>query len=388
MEDAYKMADRAIDKIIQDWGSKIAGLTLQGWAEKLYSETGEEAFEVDNPGTIMKLLLLWNYMLFPYLHIMASQRQKQRRKNRLGKLFYFDPYAGNGIVKVGTSDQIIMIPGSAILALLAPILLHEKRKTAYSYYWDVIVLNDIKEEYREALIKRCKHIIGWTPTLEHPYTITVTLSSINTSPNERYIAVTNHNCVQEDSWLTFKQSFDNVRRESGWIHGLIFFDPPSPDEMPLKHISKLLSIPSDVIALLHTGIFAENVNMRRYKPDTLTDILNCDIKTAESLLGQTHTVDELENLYLERFCTLLRSIKMDVSSGSNVRDVIKRIPLRTKKGHYYLIVATRSTGSKQFKKEWQDWFNWFDNFASEVIKLSDHDSLVIEILSGRQAILY
>jgi hypothetical protein len=79
---------------------------------------------------------------------------------------------------------------------------------------------------------------------------------------------------------------------------------------------------------------------------------------------------------------------MDVSSGSNVRDVIKRIPLRTKKGHYYLIVATRSTGSKQFKKEWQDWFNWFDNFASEVIKLSDHDSLVIEILSGRQAILY
>lgn len=385
MEDAYKMADRAINRVIEDWNQKIAGSTLREWAERLYGETGEEAFEVDNPGTIMKLLLLWNYMLFPYLHIMASQRQRQRKKNRLGKLFYFDPYAGNGIVKIRTSDQIIMIPGSAILALLAPILLHEKRKTAYSYYWDVIILNDIKERCREVLVKRCKHIIKRTPTLEHPYKITATLSSIiNTSPNERYIAVTNHNCVQEDSWLTFKQSFDDIKRESGWIHGLIFFDPPSPDEMPLKHISKLLSIPSDVIALLHTGIFAENVNMRRYKPDTLTDILNCDIKTAESLLGQTHTVHELENLYLESFCKPLTSIKMDVSSGSNVRDVIYCIPLRTKRGRYHLIVATRKTGGEQF----EEWQNWFNEFAIEVSKLSDPDSLVVEILSGRQAILY
>jgi hypothetical protein len=383
MEDAYKMADRAIDKIIQYWGSKIAGLTLQGWDEKLYSETGEEAFEVDNPGTIMKLFLLWNYMLFPYLHIMASQRQKQRKKNRLGKLFYFDPYAGNGIVKIRANDQIIMIPGSAILALLAPILLHEKRKTAYSYYWDVMVLNDVEERYRESLIKRCKYITGQTSILEHPYTITTTLLSINTSPSRRHIIVTNYNCAQENDWLTFNRSFDDIKRKSGWIHGLIFFDPPTPREMPLKPISKLLSIPSDVIALLHTGIFAENVNMRRYKPDTLTDILNCDIKTAESLLGQTHTVHELENLYLERFCILLGSIKMDVSSGSNVRDVIKYIPLRTKKGRYHLIVATRKTGGKQFEK----WQNWFNKFANEVSKLSDHDSLVVEILSGRQAIL-
>jgi hypothetical protein len=249
-----------------------------------------------------------------------------------------------------------------------------------------MVLNDIKERCREALIKRCKHIIGRTPTLEHPYTITVTLSSINTSPNERYIIVTNYNCVQKNNWLTFKQFFDDVKRESGWIHGLIFFDPPSPDEMPLKHISRseLLSIPSDVIALLHTGIFAENVNMRRYKPDTLTDILNCDTKIAELLLGQTHTVDELENLYLESFYKLLTSIKMDVSSGSNVRDVIYCIPLRTKRGRYHLIVATRKTGGEQF----EEWQNWFNEFAIEVSKLSDPDSLVVEILSGRQAILY
>jgi hypothetical protein len=48
----------------------------------------------------MKLLFLWSYMRFPYLHIMGSQREKYRKSNRQAKLFYLDPYAGNGVVKV------------------------------------------------------------------------------------------------------------------------------------------------------------------------------------------------------------------------------------------------------------------------------------------------
>jgi hypothetical protein len=378
---AYKMANRAIDRVIQDWRSKIAGLTLQGWAEKLCSETGEEAFEVDNPGTIMKLLFLWNYMRFPYLHIMASQRRKQKVKNRLSRLFYFDPYAGNGIIRVKTDEEIIMIPGSAVLALLAPISLHEKRRPAYSYYWDVMVLNDVKTRYKELLVKRCKYITEQAPILEHPYTITTTLSY--TSPDRRHIIITDYDCAQESNWLIFRQFFGEMKRKSEWIHGLVFLDPPSPREMPLRFLSKLLSIPSDVITLLHTGIFAENVNMGRYKPDTLADILDCDIKEAESLLGKTHTIKELEDLYLRKFCTLLGSTKIDMSSGPAVRDVIKSIPLRTGKGRYHLIVATRTTRGREV----ESWQRWFKNFADEVHKLSDVDSLVVDILTSKQAML-
>jgi len=333
---------------------------------------------VDNPGTIMKLLFLWNYMRFPYLHIMASQRQKQRAKNRLGRLFYFDPYAGNGIVRV-ERDGEIRIPGSAILALLAPILLHEKRKTAYNYYWDVMILNDNK--HRTSLVKRCKYVTQQMPALEHLYTITTELS--HASPNRARIIITNYDCTQETTWLIFEQFLNEVKRKSGWMHGLVFLDPPSPRNMPLKFLLKILSIPSDVITLLHTGMFAENVSMRRYKPNTLVNILDCDIRTAESLLEQTHTIDELEDLYLRKFYSLLKNTKMNVSGGSSTRDVIKSIKLRTARGHYHLIVATRVTRGQQF----MNWQKWLNDFADEVSKLSDVNPLVLSILSGRQTTL-
>jgi len=152
---------------------------------------------------------------------MASQRQKQRAKNRLGRLFYFDPYAGNGIVRV-ERDGEIRIPGSAILALLAPILLHEKRKTAYNYYWDVMILNDNK--HRTSLVKRCKYVTQQMPALEHLYTITTELS--HASPNRARIIITNYDCTQETTWLIFEQFLNEVKRKSGWMHGLVFLDPP------------------------------------------------------------------------------------------------------------------------------------------------------------------
>jgi hypothetical protein len=173
-----------------------------------------------------------------------------------------------------------------------------------------------------------------------------------------------------------------VKGKDGWIHGLIFLDPPSPKEMPLRFLGELLSIPSDVIALLHTGIFADNVNMRRYTPDTLASILNCDIREAESLLQNTHTMEELENLYVQKFRELLQVTKMrNIISGSPTRNFIEPIRLSTGKRHYHLVVATRATGGKKYK-EWQ---NQLEMFAKKVEMLSDLDRLVIDILSGKQA---
>jgi hypothetical protein len=175
-----------------------------------------------------------------------------------------------------------------------------------------------------------------------------------------------------------------VRGQEGWIHGLIFLDPPSPGEMPLGFLKKLLSVPSDVIALLHTGIFAELVNTKRYSPDTLANILDCDAREAEPLLHQTHGIEELGKIYVNKFCELLRETRMQgIISGSPTRDIIKPIRLSTGRRHYHLVVATRTTGGEGFEK----WKKWLNEFAEEVEKLSDLDRLVIDILSGKQAML-
>jgi hypothetical protein len=377
---ALVKAINAINIIERNWRKRIAQLTPQKWAETLYSETGEDAFEVNNPGTVMKLLFLWNYMLYPYLYIMASRRAGQRTRNRRAKLFYLDPYAGNGLVKVRVGSESIIIPGSSVLALLAPIMLHETRTPGYPYYWDIMVLNDINDKYRTQLITRYKFILNRLSTLGHLYRIYSELPL--TALEDRVVAFTDFECEQQMTWSEFRRFFEIVKGKDGWIHGLIFLDPPSPKEMPLRFLGELLSIPSDVIALVHTGIFADNVNMRRYTPDTLASILNCDIREAELLLQGTHTMEELENLYVQKFRELLQVTTMrDIISGSPTRNFIKPIRLSTGKRHYHLVVATRATGGEKYK-EWQ---NQLEMFAKKVEMLSDLDRLVIDILSGKQA---
>jgi len=160
----------AIKELVEDWNKEINGLTLQEWANELYNAVKEKitkeklTFKVVNPGTVMKLLFLWKYMRTPYLHIMASRRDEQRKQRRNAKLFYLDLYAGNGVVEVKIEDDSIRIPGSSVLALLAPILLHQERKQTppYGYYWDLIVLNDIDDSYRKLLRERYQYILKQT----------------------------------------------------------------------------------------------------------------------------------------------------------------------------------------------------------------------------------
>jgi hypothetical protein len=378
---------KAIDLLRNYWDSRISGLTLQALAERLYTETGGEEFVVDNPGTLMKLLFLWSYMRFPYLHIMGSRREKYRKSNRQAKLFYLDPYAGNGVVKVRIEkDNEIRVPGSAVLALLVPTLLHKERSKIMNYMWDVVVLNDVSDKHQQELIRRYTYMFKNLFTKESILPLNYEIYSVIPSPPLRAyctVIISSYDCTQETIWVKFSQFLNAIKGQKGWLHGLVFLDPPSPAEMPLSLIPRLLSVPSDIVTLLHTGIFAENVIKRIYRTETLMNILNCDHKLAESLLQQTHTRNELEELYLKRFCDLLSNTKIGVGRGSPVRDFIRPIRLRTKRGHYYLVIATRTTAGEDYIK----WQNWLDKFAAEVEALSDVQPIVIDILLSRQATL-
>ena len=379
----------AIKELVEDWNKEINGLTLQEWANELYNAMEEKiAFKVVNPGTVMKLLFLWKCMRFPYLHIMASQRDEQR-KRRDAKLFYLDLYAGNGVVEVKIEDDSIKITGSSVLALLAPILLHQERKQtpSYGYYWDLIVLNDIDDSYRKQLHKRYQYILDKQKqtTLMPIYRIYHALPS--EVKEDKVVAITNFDCEKYDTWNTFKLYLQRVKGPKGWIHGLIFLDPPSPSAMPFRFLKELLTVPSDIIALLHTGIFVKHVYEQKYTVDTLAKILDCDKSEAELLLQRTHSYEELEKIYVNKFRNLLHGVRMQgISKGSPYRDFVKEIRLYTGKGHYHLIVATRTTGGQEYEK----WRNWITKFAEEVEELSKYDQLdnaVINILTGRQAML-
>jgi len=376
---------KAINRLKEDWKQKISGLSLREWADKLCRETRETAIVIENPGTIMKLLFLWNYMRFPYLHIMTSQRKKQKMSNRNAKLFYFDPYAGNGVIEVRHDNKLIRIPGSSMLALLAPALLSEKRKpnSTHDYYWDILVLNDIEEDCRKQLKDRSQIVFAQLLASKPRYSFSFGLPS-SVKDEEKLIAITAYNCEEEDAWVKFKQFFKGLKGERGWVHGLIFLDPPSPSAMPLGFLKHLLSVPSDVIALLHTGMFAELVNTKKISSNTLSKILDCDASEADRLLQRSYNTEWLEDVYIERFVELLHDTVMQgISSGSRTRDVVLPIRLRTGKRHYHLVVATRTTGGEQFEK----WQNWLKEFAKEVEKLSDLDHPVFDILLEVQATL-
>jgi hypothetical protein len=243
------------------------------------------------------------------------------------------------------------------------------------------MLNDNSNNYRTQLINRYRCIFNRLATLEYPYKIHYELPP---TVEDRVAAITGYDCAQQTAWSEFRRFLGMVRGKNGWIHGLIFLDPPSPGEMPLRFLRQLLCVPSDVLALLHTGIFAENVNMGRYRPATLASVLNCGIRAAKSLLQQTHRIVDLEELYVRQFCNILRGTRMHgIISGSPTRDFIKPIRLSTGRRHYHLIVATRTTEGREF----ESWQKWLNEFAEEVEKLSDLDRLVIDILSGKQATL-
>jgi hypothetical protein len=387
-----KAMGEAIKELVEDWNKEINGLTLQEWANELYNAVKEKitkeklTFKVVNPGTVMKLLFLWKYMRTPYLHIMASRRDEQRKQRRNAKLFYLDLYAGNGVVEVKIEDDSIRIPGSSVLALLAPILLHQERKQTppYGYYWDLIVLNDIDDSYRKLLRERYQYILKQT-SLMPIYRIYHALPS---KVKDKWVAITEYNCEKDETWNFFKQYFlQTVKGPNGWIHGLIFLDPPSPSAMPFRFLKELLTVPSDIIALLHTGIFVKHVYEQKYTVDTLANILDCDKSKAESLLQKTHSYEELEKEYVNKFRNLLQGVRMQgISKGSPYRDFVKEIRLYTGKGHYHLVVATRTTGGQ----EYEEWHNWFAKSAEKVEELSKYDQLdhaVIDILTGRQATL-
>lgn len=362
----------ALDRLRHDWQTPISNSKLNEWGQKMYEVDSEFEFKVENPGMLFKLMFLWNYMRYPYLHIMASQRNKQIEMGRNAKLFYLDPFAGNGVVTVVDREQL-RIPGSALLSILAPTQLQASRKSVnYSYHWDLLIFNDYDKRSINSLQRRVEHLAKQL--------------KVDRFYNSQTIRYNSLDCTDPSFWRWATRQLDELKGSSGWIHGIIYIDPPSPDEMQCSLLKDILRYPSDVIMLVHSGLFAENVNKKRYDNSKLTKILG-NSQEAKQLLEGKYSVEELEDRYINILTNILRETRMSGiigERGSDVRNHVITIRLSTKRRHYHLIVAVRRTGGKRF----EEWFSWVQNLAKEISGLSELNKIILDILIDKQKTLF
>jgi hypothetical protein len=128
---------------------------------------------------------------------------------------------------------------------------------------------------------------------------------------------------------------------------MFFIEPDKPTSLTVSLLKNLLIFPGDILMLLHTGIFAEMVNKRRYSKNTLKDMLGFTDNEVDALYQKTSNPQTLEKIYVQRFEEIIKNITINkVMSGSNRRNVIKKVDIRTKSANYVLLYATRSTGGK------------------------------------------
>ncbi|MGH9988391.1 MAG: hypothetical protein ACRD8W_31030, partial [Nitrososphaeraceae archaeon] len=164
------------------------------------------------------------------------------------------------------------------------------------------------------------------------------------------------------------------------VHIMLFVDPPTPASLDMQTLKQILMFPSDMIMLLHAGIFAKQVKTKLYKPETIQVMLDIDAQKATNLLYDKHSYEYLERYYVTRYEEAIKNVRINgIYTGSPYRDVLIRVPLRTTKSNYFLIYATRTTGGKS--KEWQE---PTEAFARWISKYSDSGALALDILNDLQ----
>ena len=144
-------------------------------------------------------------------------------------------------------------------------------------------------------------------------------------------------------------------------------DPPSPSTLNISILKRLLGFPGDLLMLLHPGTFAEMVYKRRYNVESMLTMLNIDAKEAELLLSRkSHSAEELGEYYLRKYKAAIKNTKIrGVHTGSEYRDIIIDIPIRTAQSSYTLLYATRTTGGKDSLK-WQEAFQYFARWIGSI----------------------
>lgn len=357
--------ERLYDRFLNNFKEKISNRTILEWGEFLAS-SNSQAFNVEHTGTLFKLYSLYSYLKFPYLHIMAKRRQE----GSLQKIIYLDLFSGNGLNRLDTTNGRYYICGSCILALLAAHSLSRKR--SYDCYFDHMILVDNDKNNNLLLSERFDIILkelGIGSTLRKE-------NKMNDDGNIIILHgdVTNSNFIEEiKTWL-------NQRWASYSIHMMLFVDPPSPATLKMSALRSFLTYYGDVMMLLHPGTFAEMVMKKRYKQETLVDMLDIDQNNAQTLLNSSNP-SELVEYYIRRYENVIRDTKIDrVIRGSDHRDIIIKVPIRTRQLNYYLLYATRTTAGKDSKY----WQTSFEAFAKWIGDLSDTGKMALDVLGGKQ----
>ncbi|MGH9988455.1 MAG: hypothetical protein ACRD8W_31350, partial [Nitrososphaeraceae archaeon] len=122
------------DRIKSNLQEKIGDRTVAEWS--LYLKSLDNfSFPVKHTGTIFKLYSLFTYLIYPYISIIANQRNQ----NAHYKMLYIDLFAGNGLNEIIDKSRMHYICGSPILAILASHLMSKKRQK-YSCYFDCMLL--------------------------------------------------------------------------------------------------------------------------------------------------------------------------------------------------------------------------------------------------------
>jgi len=372
-----------LEKLKEGWQVRIMGLSLEEWASKLSKIEADIYFQAEHTGTLFKLLFLWSYLIHPYLVIIANRRANHKSGKAI--MFYADPYAGSGLCKLSTkSNNVIPILGSSLLALLAPFRMHEKNPNVkYSYLWDYMFLNEIDENCRKALKKRLQYVLE---CYKHHHVSAPYHISENLRKNEsRSIIITNYDCTKVQYWEIFRNSLlESLNWKVDWIHGLLFIDPPTPSKINLAGFIKLLEVPSDVIILLHDGLFAEIIKRGWYKG------MEKDLTYALTMRGSEEIdfnelrkmkLEDISSYYVKVYESALKETKIKgIKDGSETRSEIIKFSIRTKRRHYTLLLGVRKTRGKQFNR----WFNWAKDLSEEMSRLSELGEIIVDAFFAKK----
>ena len=381
--------EKTLSRLVNSWKRKVLGRSLRQWADDIYSEVPGICTETEHPGTLFKLLFLWSYVRYPYLHIQASQRKRAVKKYRKAMMFYIDMYAGCVINQLRLPGKLIRLLGSPALSILASIDFTISRKE--NYLWDLLILNEYDSQYRSMLRERLEVLLKKAETtIGKPFMPFYVISDRSTNEallnirktRSGIVYITGLDCTRVESWRRIAHILmpDN---EDEWIHGLVFIDPPSPSTLPIEGLKEVLRIPSDIIILAHKGIFAEHVLKRSYSAETLSRILGLSLNETEDLIRSLGRREALEELYVNRLKEVICETPMvGVSIGSKKRNFVQEIPIKTRKYHYALLVATRQTGGES------TWHGWVQELSQKLSGVSELGLPLLDIVERGQTRLF
>jgi len=380
-----------IEKLKEGWKVRVMGLPLEEWASELSRIESDTYFSTKHTGTLFKLLFLWSYLIHPYLGIIASRRAKHRSGKAI--MFYADPYAGSGLCELPVKGGgAVPILGSGPLALLAPFKMHENHpKVKYSYLWDCVLLNEVDENSRRALEKRLGYMLKNYENrhLSSPYHITKDLPEQSIMCGSRPIVITGYDCTGAWYWHAIREFLlKPLNQKTDWIHGLLFVDLPSPSQISLAGFVRLLEVPSDVIILLHDGLFAEIIKRGLYRTMekglryALTENASEEISFDDL---KRMKLEEISSYYVGIYEGVLKRTKIwGIRDGSQTRNKILKFPIRTKRRHYTLLLGVRETQGKLFQR----WFGWARDLSEEMSRLSELGEQIVDIsIARKQAVL-